>query len=266
MNDIVNLQIWQFSLIYLLLLIVLAVMKKCRINQAKLMIVASIRMTVQLALAGFVLTYIFQNPHPAFTVAYLLAMTGFAIYRVLDKNRMLNRRFKAIIAVSVAASGISVLAFFIGAVVGESLFSPRYVIPIAGMLMGNTMTGVTLGLKAFRENLTGQSAHVDAMLNIGAKPEKILLPFVRQSLEMALLPTFNSVIGMGIVSLPGMMTGQILSGTLPITAIMYQIAIMIAICTVVCLSSFGALYFGYKTLFNQRNQISLDVVGRRYAE
>ena len=63
MNDIVNLQIWQFSLIYLLLLIVLAVMKKCRINQAKLMIVASIRMTVQLALAGFVLTYIFQNPH-----------------------------------------------------------------------------------------------------------------------------------------------------------------------------------------------------------
>ena len=84
MNDIVNLQIWQFSLIYLLLLIVLAVMKKCRINKAKLMIVASIRMTVQLALAGFVLTYIFQNPHPAFTVAYLLAMTGFAMANAAD--------------------------------------------------------------------------------------------------------------------------------------------------------------------------------------
>jgi putative ABC transport system permease protein len=62
---------------------------------------------------------------------------------------------------------------------------------------------------------------------------------------------------MGIVALPGMMTGQILSGTLPTTAILYQIAIMIAICTVVCLSSFGALYFGHKTLYNERNQILL---------
>lgn len=260
MNDIVNLQIWQFSLIYLLLVVVLAVMKKCRINQAKLMIVASVRMTVQLALAGFVLTYIFQNPNPIFTILYLLAMTGFAIYRVLDKNRKLNQRFKLIIAASVAASGFSILAFFICIVVGESLINPRYVIPIAGMLMGNTMTGITLGLKSFRENLAGQRARVDTMLNIGAKPENILLPFVKQSLEMALLPTFNSMIGMGIVSLPGMMTGQILSGTLPTMAIMYQIAIMIAICTAVCLSSFGALYFGYKTLFNHRNQIALDGV------
>jgi putative ABC transport system permease protein len=63
------------------------------------------------------------------------------------------------------------------------------------------------------------------------------------------------MIGMGIVSLPGMMTGQILSGTLPTTAIMYQIAIMIAICTAVCLTVFCSLHFGYKTLYNKRNQI-----------
>ena len=266
MEEIVRMPIGRFSLIYLLLLIVLAVMKRCHINQAKLMILASVRMTVQLALAGFVLTFIFQNPHPAFTIAYLFAMTGFAIYQVLQKNRKLNRRFKIIIAASVGFSGLSVLAFLICAVVGESLFNPRYVIPIAGMLMGNTMTGVTLGLKAFRENLASQSARVEAMLNIGARPEKILLPFVSQSLEMALLPTFNAMVGMGIVSLPGMMTGQILSGTLPLTAILYQIAIMIAICTVVCLSSFGALYFGYRTLYNQRNQITLEGIRMGHAQ
>ncbi len=78
---------------------------------------------------------------------------------------------------------------------------------------------------------------MNALLNIGAAPRDILLPFVRQALETALLPTLNSMMGMGIVSLPGMMTGQILSGTLPMTAILYQIAIMIAICTVVCLAS-----------------------------
>lgn len=89
----------------------------------------------------------------------------------------------------------------------------------------------------------------------GAAPKKILMPFVKQSLETAMLPTINSMIGMGVVSLPGMMTGQILSGTLPTTAILYQIAIMIAICTMVTSSSFGALYFGYRTLYDSKKQI-----------
>jgi putative ABC transport system permease protein len=266
MNDVARMEIWQFSLIYLLLLVVLAIMKMSRVHQAKLMVVASVRMTVQLALAGFVLTYLFQNPHPAFTFTYLAAMTGFAVYRVLQKNRTLNRRFQMIIAGSVALSGLFVLVFFIYVVVGQSIVSPRYVIPIAGMLMGNTMTGTTLGIKAFRENLTGQRARIEVMLNIGATPQRVLLPFARQALETALLPTFNAMVGMGIVSLPGMMTGQILSGTLPTTAIMYQIAIMIAICTVVCLSTFGALFVGYRTLFNARNQITLVGVGSGHAE
>ena len=261
MNGVVEMQIWQFSLVYLLLLIVLAVMKKCRINQTKLLVVASVRMTLQLVLAGLVLTYIFKNPHPVFTLLYLAAMTGFAIYRVLSKNKGINRRFQWVIALSIALSGIAIIVFFICVVVGESLFNPQYVIPIAGMLMGNTMTGVTLGVKTFRESLNGQRPRIEALLNVGATPEKVLLPFVRQALETALLPTLNSMVGMGIVSLPGMMTGQILSGTLPTTAILYQIAIMIAICAAVCLSSFGALYFGYRTLYNDRNQILLAGAG-----
>jgi putative ABC transport system permease protein len=257
MNGIVQMQIWQFSLIYLLLLIVLAVMKKCRISQTKLLIIGSIRMTVQLTLAGFILTYIFSNPKPIFTILYLAAMTGFAIYRVLSKNKALNKHFQFVIGLSIALPGLAIIAFFICIVVGQSIFNPQYVIPIAGMIMGNTMTGASLGIKTFRESLNGQRTKLEALLNIGATPQKILLPFVSQSLETALLPTMNSMLGMGIVTLPGMMTGQILSGTLPLTAIMYQIAIMIAICAVVCLSSFCALYFGYKTLYNRENQILL---------
>ena len=255
MKDVVALQLWQFSLVYLLLIVVLAVMRLCRIDRSKLLIIASLRMSLQLTLAGLVLTYIFKNPHPAYTLAYLAGMTGFAIYRVLSQNKGLNRRFQWIIALSIAFSGLMVLVFFISVVVGESLFDPQYVIPIAGMLMGNTMTGATLGVKTFRESLSSQRARIDVLLNIGATPGKALMPFVRQALETALLPTLNSMVGMGIVSLPGMMTGQILSGTLPTTAILYQIAIMVAICATVCLSSFGALYFGFKTLYNRRNQI-----------
>ena len=81
------------------------------------------------------------------------------------------------------------------------------------------------------------------------------MPFANNALETALLPTLNRMLGMGIISLPGMMTGQILSGTSPTTAILYQIAIMVAITVAVCLTVFLALNFGYKTLYNKRNQM-----------
>jgi putative ABC transport system permease protein len=212
-------------------------------------------MTVQLVIAGFVLTYIFENQHPILTVLYVLCMTAFAIHRALSKNKTINKRFKLAVGFSLAFAGLAIIIFFVTVIVGESIFNPQYVIPLSGMIMGNAMTGVNLALKTFRESFESQRNRIETLLNIGVTPKKILLPFVNQALETALLPTMNSMVGMGIVSLPGMMTGQILSGTLPTTAILYQIAIMIAICTVVCLSVFGSLYLGYRTLYNSKNQI-----------
>ena len=257
-STVVELNIIQFSLIYLLLLVVLAIMKKSNINRTKLLVVASVRMTVQLILAGLILTYVFKNPHPLFTALYLCAMSAFAIHRVISQHPDINRRFKTAIAVSFVGAGIGVLAFFILVVVGVSLFNPQYAIPIGGMILGNAMTGLTLGMKTFRETLRDQRGKVEALLNLGARPKKILLPFVNSALETALLPTMNSMLGMGIISLPGMMTGQILSGTLPTTAILYQIAVMIAICTVVCLVVFSSLYFGFQTLYNRKNQFTFQ--------
>ena len=149
------------------------------------------------------------------------------------------------------------MVYFIAVVVGENLGNPQYVIPISGMLMGNTMTGVSLGVKTLYQSLGDQADRIETLQNMGVKPDKLFLPFVQRAMETAILPTINTMVGIGIVSLPGMMTGQILSGTLPTTAILYQIAIMIAICTTVCLSTFGSLYFGYRTLYNKRNQIEI---------
>jgi len=255
LSEIISLNIWQFALVYLLLAVVLLIMKKCRINQTKLLVVAGIRMSVQLALAGLVLTYIFDNPHPLFTVLYLLLMIGFAIFTVLSRNKGINKRFKIVAGVSLAATGLCIVCFFIMVVVGVNLFNARYTIPISGMIIGNAMTGVSLGLRVFNESINAQRERIDALVNIGSTPKKILIPFVNQALETALLPTLNSMVGMGVISLPGMMTGQILSGTMPMTAIMYQIAILIAICAVTCLSVFCSLYFGYKTLYNKRHQM-----------
>lgn len=257
MQSVVELNLLNFGLVYLLLILVLAIMKKAKINQTKLLVAASLRMTVQLVLAGLILTYIFKNPHPLFTVAYLLAMTVFAIHRVLSKNRDINLNFKIAVSASLAGAGLLIVLFFIGIIVGISIFNPQYTIPISGMIIGNAMTGVSLAIKTFTENLQSQRSRINSLLNLGVAPKKILLPFVNNALETALLPTLNSMLGMGIISLPGMMTGQILSGTLPTTAILYQISIMIAICTAVCLAVFCSLYFGYRTLYNKKNQITI---------
>ncbi|MCL2755392.1 MAG: ABC transporter permease [Oscillospiraceae bacterium] len=260
MNEVIALNIWQFALIYLLLIVVLLIMRNRRINQTKLLIVASVRMTVQLVLAGLVLTYIFENPHPGFVAGYLILMTGFAIYMVLRRapKKLLNPRFRAIVGAALGVSGLGVVCFFITAVVGVSIFNPQYTIPISGMIIGNAMTGVGLGLKAFGENIESNRVRIETLLNMGAAPRKILTPFVNKSVETALLPTLNSMLGMGIISLPGMMTGQILSGTLPTTAILYQIAIIIAISAVTCLAVFLCLYFGAGTLYNRRGQMTVD--------
>lgn len=255
MKGIVELNLLNFGLVYLLLVLVLAIMKKAQINQTKLLFTASIRMTLQLILAGLILTYIFQNPKPIFTLAYLCAMTIFAIHRVLSRNKDINFNFKIAVSVSLAGAGLLIVVFFVGIIVDMSIFNPQYTIPISGMVIGNAMTGVSLGIKTFTDNLKLQRNQIESLLNLGVTPKKILLPFANNALETALLPTLNSMLGMGIISLPGMMTGQILSGTLPTTAILYQIAIMIAICTAVCLVVFFSLYFGYRSLYNKKNQI-----------
>ncbi len=257
MNDAIQISIFNFALIYLLLIIVGIVMKASKINQTKLLLIASVRMTIQLTIAGYVLTYIFDNPSPILVCAYVILMSIFSVYRILSVNKGLNNRFKLIIAGSISLSAISIIVFFITIVVEESIFNPQYTIPISGMILGNAMTGITLGVKTFMSKIKDSKLQIEVLLNQSAKPQNILKPFVNTSLETALLPTINSMLGMGIVSLPGMMTGQILSGELPTTAILYQISINICLATVVSLAVYLSLNLGYKTLYNKENQFMI---------
>ena len=254
MKGAVQLSIFQFSLIYLLLIIVLIIMKKSKVNQTKLLLVASVRMTVQLMMVGYILQYVFSNPNPLFTVIFLILMIAFSVHRVIKSREDLNKYFKIAIGASLTFSGLFVLIFFVTVVVRKSIFNPQYTIPLAGMIIGNAMTGVNIAIKTFMNDISKEKNKISTLINLGVEPKDILKPFANSALETALIPTMNSMLGMGIIFLPGMMTGQILSGTLPTTAIMYQIAIMIAICTSVCVTVFLSLNLGYKSLYNNRKQ------------
>lgn len=257
-SGIIKLSIVQFSMIYLLLIVVLLIMKKAKIEQSRLLFTASLKMSVQLYLSGLILTYIFGNPHPLFVIAYLLMMVTFSGRRIIKRNPYLNSQFKKIIFIAIGISTMAVISFFIAVVVRTEILNPQYVIPISGMIVGNAMNGLSLGIKSLSDTIDLEKNKIETLINAGVEPKDILTPMVNQSLEMALLPTLNNMLNMGIISLPGMMTGQILSGTIPMTAIMYQIAIMIAITTGVSLTSFSTLYLGYRTLISDRKQIIWD--------
>jgi len=254
MEGVVKLTLFHFSLIYLLLILVLIIMKRSKVTQTKLLLIASLRMTMQLVIVGYVLQYVFKNPSPIFTIIFLLLMIAFSIHRVIKDRMDLNHNFKIAIGASLTFSGLFVLIFFVTIVVGKSIFNPQYTIPLAGMIIGNAMTGVNIAIKTFMDGIQKEKNKINTLLNLGVEPKDILKPFANNAFETALIPTINSMLGMGIIFLPGMMTGQMLSGTLPTTAIMYQIAIMIAICTSVCVTVFLSLNLGYKSLYNSRKQ------------
>lgn len=257
MNDIINLQWYQVGAAFLFIFVLLLIVKSKGISREKEILISSIRMTIQLVLIGYILVYIFDNRNPFFTLGIISLMEIFAINNIYKRIKApLTGYMKKIIAASLIAGTISSLAYFLFIVVGISpWYDPRYFIPISGMLIGNSMTGITLGVSNLIEGMDSKKHLVESALMLGATPKAASKEIVDGSFDSAILPTINSMVSMGIISLPGMMTGQILSGTSPVTAVGYQIAIMLGILGSVSLSSVLSVQLGYKTFFNDECQL-----------
>ena len=260
MKGIIDLTVVQVALAYIFVLIVLIIVRARGIKREKEIIVSSVRMTLQLILVGYLLVYIFDNPNPFVTMGIIALMEVFAIYTVFKKfKNQLSKALKQVIAASMLMGTLSCLVYFLLVVVRISpWYDPQYFIPIAGMIVGNAMTGISLGVKSLVEGMTIQRAAVEEALILGATPRDASKDIINSSFDSAILPTINSMVGMGIVFLPGMMTGQILSGTVPTTAISYQIAIMLGILGAVSLTVFMMLQRGYKTFFNTESQLQFS--------
>ncbi|MEW5785545.1 MAG: iron export ABC transporter permease subunit FetB [Bacillota bacterium] len=258
MNGIIDLSVLQVALAYIFVLITLAIVRIRGIRREKELIISSIRMTLQLILAGYALVYIFDYPSPLITAAIVLLMEAFAIYTIFSKFKAkLSSPLKRVIAFSMTLGTLSCLLYFLLVVVRITpWYSPQYFIPLAGMVVGNSMTGIALGVKSLLEGMTTQRALVEEALILGATPQAAAKSIINNTFDAAILPTINSMVGMGIVFLPGMMTGQILSGVAPTTAIAYQIAIMLGILGAVALTVIIMLQLGYRTFFNKEAQLN----------
>jgi putative ABC transport system permease protein len=216
-------------------------------------------MTIQLIAVGFILEYVFSNQSPIYSILILLIMETFAIYNIFGRvEGRISKKLKLIIAGSMfLGTSISIL-FFVIAVVGlDPWFRADYFIPLSGMLIGNSMTGISLGVNYLINGIRDNKNLVENYLMLGAEPETAVKEISNRAFYNAVLPTINSMMGMGIVFLPGMMTGQIIAGASPIIAIKYQIAIMMGILGSVTLTVFFMVNKGAKTFFNSRKQLNL---------
>ena len=175
-------------------------------------IYATFRMLGQLLLIGYVLIYVFESDEPVFIVAILLMMLLVASWIAIRplKEKPAQTYINSLLAISVG--GILTLALVSQAVIGvEPWFSPRYIVPLAGMIFAGAMNAVSLSAERF------QSERERGILYVEAR---------RIALQASLIPITNSLFAVGLVSLPGMMTGQILSGVSPLIAVKYQIVVM----------------------------------------
>ncbi len=257
MNGVIDLQFWQMAAAYVFVLVLMFIVKLKGIPREQEILISSVRMTIQLILMGYVLGYVFNTPSPLYTMLILIAMLIFSIYNIITRTKMkLSSKLKQIIAISMVVGTSSCLFYFLLIVVRISpWYDPRYVISLAGMLIGNSMTGISLGVSRLVDGMQTQKNIVEGALMLGASPKIAAKQIVDKAFDSAILPTINSMLGMGIVFLPGMMTGQILSGTSPVTAIKYQIAIMLGILGSVALTVIIFVQLGYKTFFNEQSQL-----------
>jgi len=209
-----------------------------RLGVEKRLGVAALRTVIQLGLLGLILERVFAIRNPWLVVGLLLLMTVFAAREAVGRA---SRRYRGILAdawLTMAATCFLVGGIVTQVVVGVApWYDPQYVIPLLGMILGNSLTGISLCLDRFLDHLETRSAEVELRIAYGANRREALAEPLKDAVRTGMIPIINSMAAAGIVSLPGMMTGQILAGSPPMQAVAYQIVVMFMIAAAVALGA-----------------------------
>jgi putative ABC transport system permease protein len=228
---------------------------------ARRLLVASLRMTVQLGLIGLVLTALFSHVSLLWTglaACVMILVAGYEIASRLDRPLSGLWSFGVGLSCIASAALVSLLFSLSAQLHPEPWYNPRYAIPLLGMVLGNAMTGIALGLNTLTQAFVAQRAAVEARLALGEDRRSAFLGPVRQAARSAMLPTVNSMAATGVVALPGMMTGQILAGAEPAEAVKYQLMVMFLIAGCTGVGAIAAILLGAARLTDSRHRLRLD--------
>lgn len=214
----------------LLLAIPVFIMYKTRLPMVKDSVWSFFRMSVQLGLAGIYLTVLFEYNNPLLNVLWLCVMIAVAAYESVRKQELnIRKLYLPTVAAFIITTSLFLVYFEALILQDGGLSDARFLLPIGGMLLGNSLGGTIIGVALFYNDIHRNENRYISWLSFGAQRTEALLPYFRTALKSALLPSLGNVAVMGIVFFPGMMTGQLIAGLSPMTAITYQIALMFTI-------------------------------------
>ena len=226
----------------------------------KSLTIASIRMIVQLALVAVVLKFIFAQTSPLWTVLFAAVMAVAAGAEVVMRQERRFKGWRAMLLSSSPAFAAGLLTTFIAlAVIQPSpWYAPRFLLPILGMIVGNAMSGVALVLDTATASAARERQSIEARLALGATRFQAFEDILRRSLRTGLMPILNQMAAAGIVSLPGMMTGQILAGIDPVEAAKYQVMIMFLIAGATAIAVLAGGLAAVHLMTDERHRVRLD--------
>lgn len=249
-----DLQVTPFTLVlsFSLVLVGMFISRKENLGTWKEIIYSVFRAIVQLIIIGYVLTYLFKVNNAIVTIAMVLVIAFNASWNAHKRSNNIPNSLKiSLISISVSASltlGVLVLA-------GSIKFIPSQIVPIAGMICGNAMTTIGLCYRNLNSLFRDQRQQILEKLSLGATPKQASISILREAIKSGMQPSLDSAKTLGIVSLPGMMSGLMFAGTMPLTAIMYQIMVTFMLVATTSISSYVASFLAYKEFFSETQQL-----------
>jgi putative ABC transport system permease protein len=226
-----------------------------RLQLERRLFYASVRTAAQLALVGLVLGAVFALRTVWSVLAIASTMT---VVAGISAARRAPRRYAgmsldAIASVWTSAWLVAAYALFV-VLRPEPWHAPEFAIPLVGLILGNTLTGISIALDRFGEELATKRDRIETLLAFGATRWEAVRAPLQDAVRAGMIPMINAMMVTGIVSLPGMMTGQLLAGIAPPEAVKYQIVVMFLLASGTTLGTAGVVLLAYRRLFNHDHQ------------
>ncbi|MGP4080901.1 ABC transporter permease [Pseudalkalibacillus sp. R45] len=247
-------EISNLSLLFIIVFIIIPVSLSYwfSLDLSKTIVWSSIRGVAQLFIIGYVLTFLFDLPSWQGIGLWVAVMVVVATINATRKGRNIPRVFPVVFTI-IALTEIIILSLWL--LFGYIPFSAEKVIPISGMVIGNSMIAIGLALERLQHQFREEKGRVLAALSLGATPKQSSLQIVRKTLKAAMIPNIDGLKTIGLVQLPGMMTGLILGGVSPLDAVRYQIVISLSIFVSVAVCAMLVTILLYRYYFNDKMQL-----------
>lgn len=252
----------ELAALYLLLLLPALLFRVFQLELGKDLLISTARMTAQLLLVGVYLGFLFRLDNSFLNLLWFLIMLVTAALAVVGRTKLSRRALLPPALLGLLLGCCVTLPALLLTVNAEPFLGSRFLIPITGMLLGNAMGANVIALERLFDDLANQQELYEARLALGATVEQALRPFQQAALRAAFSPQLAGMATLGLVTLPGMMTGQLLSGTDPITAIQYQLAIMVGIFTCLVLASWGATSLALRRLVDKSGRVKVAIASQ----